>query len=284
MVGPFRFYIGMGPSTFFSKKINMPYKDWIPQLTELCRSTMQAVMEIYQSSDAIDYRQKSDGSPLSDADLLANDMLCRGLENFFPDIPIISEELDNPPYEERKKMKRLWMIDPIDGTYGFVKKNGDFTINIALIEDQMPVLGVIGRPTTGEVFYATSGNGAFVENAESRRPLSALVFAKKDARLKFVCSPAQDFSGLQNYFNKFDQPQMIYRGGTVKFLMVASGEAHLYPSNRRINEWDTAAGQILVEEAGGLVLRADNDQPLKYNKPDLENPPFIVYGDIQDFG
>jgi 3'(2'), 5'-bisphosphate nucleotidase len=244
---------------------------------------MEAVMEIYDSHEGIDFRRKEDGSPLSNADLLANEILCKGLETLTSDIPIISEELENPPFEERRKMRRLWMIDPIDGTYGFIKKNGDFTINIALIEDQQPVLGVIGRPVNGEVYYATAGNGAFVEDGKDKKALSALVFRKKDPRLKFVCSPTQDFSGLQSYFDKFDQPQMYYRGGTIKFLMVAAGEAHLYPSNRRINEWDTAAGQILVEEAGGLVLRADNDQPLKYNKTDLKNPPFIVYGDIQDF-
>lgn len=261
----------------------MPYKEWIPPLIDLCRDAMQGIMRIYEHPAGIKYRRKSDGSPLSDADLLANEIICKGLETLFSDVPIVSEELEHPPYEERRKMQKLWMIDPIDGTHGFVNRNGDFTVNIALVEDQQPVLGVIGRPLTGEVFYAIAGNGAFVNNGKETRSLSALVFRKKDPKLKFVCSSNQDFSNLQSYFSKFDQPQISYRGGTIKFLMVANGEAHLYPSNRRINEWDTAAGQVLVEEAGGLVLRADNNQPLKYNKPDLKNPPFIVYGDIQDF-
>jgi 3'(2'), 5'-bisphosphate nucleotidase len=259
------------------------YSQILNEVTSLCKKAMDEVYPIYLDVGRQKVERKEDGSPVTNADLLSHDIISRGLQKIAPEIPVISEEGILPTYEERKNMPVLWMVDPIDGTYGFINRTGDFTVNIALIKDQMPVLGVVGVPVTGETYFAVAGEGAFKIKDGHKSKLEARLFTKGDEALKFICSPNQKKEELANYFSKFRNPQISYRSGTIKFLKVASGEADIYPSNRKIKEWDTAAGQIIVEEAGGLVLRADNDQPMKYNKTDLRNPPFIAYGDIQDF-
>ena len=253
------------------------------EVIELCSVVMEEVLSLYRQPENWQVEQKADGSPLTRADLLANDLLVRGLKKISPEMPLISEELPFPDISSRRKFQKMWMIDPIDGTYGFVNKTGDFTINIALIEENTPVLGVVGVPVTGEVYFASSGEGAYVRHRGHTRSLGAMVFSGDEPALHFVCSPKQkDSDQMARYFGKFTDPKIQYRGGTIKFLMVARGDVHIYPNNRSINEWDTAAGQIIVEEAGGLVIQANNHQRLKYNKPDLKNPPFIVYGDIKN--
>nr|MBS0037443.1 3'(2'),5'-bisphosphate nucleotidase CysQ [Saprospiraceae bacterium] len=259
-------------------------KAFLDPVIELCEEVMTEVLSMYHRDEEWNVQTKKDGSPLTQADLLANELIVRRLRELSPEIPILSEEMINPPFSERQNFQSLWMVDPIDGTYGFINRTGDFSINIALIRDQSPVLGVVGMPVTGEIYYATSGGGAFVRMGDRTKALEAEVFSKEDRGLRFVCSPKQDSDVMTRYFSKFTDPVVKYRGGTVKFLMVARGEAHIYPNNRLINEWDTAAGHLIVEESGGVVLQADNDQPIKYNKTELRNPPFIVYGDVKEIG
>ncbi|TVR88686.1 MAG: 3'(2'),5'-bisphosphate nucleotidase CysQ [Saprospirales bacterium] len=263
--------------------IGREMKELIPELSELCREVMEEVIKIYDEGGKLKVNRKTDGSPVTNADMIANEIIVNGLKKITPGIPIISEEMPLPEYRDRKNSDYLWMVDPIDGTYGLIERSGDFTINLALIKDHAPVIGMVGVPVSGEIYSAVAGGGAQVEKNGHRSHLEANIFSKKDRGLRFICSPNQEMEKLTNYFEKFDQPRLKYRSGTIKFLLVASGQADIYPSIRRINEWDTAAGQLIIEEAGGVVLRADNDQPLKYNKPDLRNPPFIAYGDIKDF-
>ena len=134
------------------------------EVIELCSVVMEEVLSLYRQPENWQVEQKADGSPLTRADLLANDLLVRGLKKISPEMPLISEELPSPDISSRRKFQKMWMIDPIDGTYGFVNKTGDFTINIALIEENTPVLGVVGVPVTGEVYFASSGEGAYVRH------------------------------------------------------------------------------------------------------------------------
>ncbi|TVR79805.1 MAG: 3'(2'),5'-bisphosphate nucleotidase [Saprospirales bacterium] len=252
------------------------------EVLKVASEAMQQIASIYNHSENVAVSQKADGSPVTAADHISNEIIARGLKNIDPALPIISEEGPTVPWEDRKNYDLLWMVDPIDGTYGFINRTGDFSINIALIAEQMPVLGVVATPVNQRLYYAYSGGGAYVNNRGKVRKLSASLFSRQDRELNFICSPTQKIDEIDHYFQKFEKPKIQFRGGTIKFLLLADGKAHIYPCNKIINEWDTAAGQVILEESGGLVLRADNDQPLKYNKTELKNPPFIAYGDIQD--
>lgn len=252
------------------------------EVLKVAEEAMNQIAFIYNRNEEVEVSRKADGSPVTSADRISHDIIEAGLRKIDPALAIISEEGPTVPWEERKNFDCFWMVDPIDGTYGFINRTGDFSINIALIANHVPVLGVVATPVNKGLYYARSGSGAYVNHLGKVKKLSANLFTRKDNNLNFICSPTQNIDEISHYFQKFKSPRIQYRSGTIKFLLIAEGKAHIYPCNKKINEWDTAAGQIILEEAGGLVLRADNDQPLKYNKTELKNPPFIAYGDIQD--
>ncbi len=259
------------------------------EVAKIAKKAGDAIMKIYDNSDDFQVQQKADESPLTIADQAANEVICRGLENLKVKFPIISEENKSIDFQERKKYSHYWLVDPLDGTKEFIKRNGEFTVNIALIKNQRPVLGVVYAPVLDEMYFAVKNEGAFLEkenvtslNSRQATQLHASVFSKKDKDLGVVCSRSHLNEATQNFVDKLDQPELVATGSSLKFLILAKGEAHLYPRLAPTMEWDTAAAQIILEEAGGKVLHAETNEPLLYNKENLLNPHFIASGNSKD--
>jgi len=258
----------------------------------------QAILDVYHSDFSVEY--KTDSSPLTLADKRSHEVIVKHLSEF--DIPILSEEGKNKPYDERKTWNRLWIVDPLDGTKEFVKRNGEFTVNVALVEDHKPVLGVIYVPDKKMLFFAASGLGAFKLEKELPTELfeSNQSNAKPEDRLSeilelterlpanhsplplytIVGSRSHQTPELQAYIEEkrreCGKVEFIAAGSSQKFCVVAEGQADIYPRLGPTMEWDTAAGQAIAENAGATVVRSDNQEPLTYNKEDLYNPFFIV--------
>jgi 3'(2'), 5'-bisphosphate nucleotidase len=258
----------------------------------------RAILEVYHSDFSVEY--KTDSSPLTLADKRSHDVIVNHLTEF--DIPILSEEGKNIPYAEREAWNQLWIVDPLDGTKEFVKRNGEFTVNIALVQNHKPVLGVIFVPDKSALFFATSELGAykletnlspeeFGPSQSNRTPQEQLneIIAKAD-RLPANKSPLPLYTivgsrshqtpELKDYIEEkrreLGDIEFIAAGSSQKFCVVAEGRANVYPRLGPTMEWDTAAGQAIAEGAGATVVRSDNHEPLTYNKEDLYNPYFIV--------
>lgn len=249
----------------------------------LCLEAGKEILRIYNGEFSID--KKKDDSPLTLADLESNRILFRGLSD--TGIPVLSEEEREIPYEVRKDWQYLWLIDPLDGTKEFIKRNGEFTVNISLIEGQTPVLGVIYAPARELLYFALKAQGAFKqENPSSFNDINdimktaeGLPLERKKRPFTVVAScshmseKTEEF--IENLKKEFDQVEVLSAGSSLKFCLIAEGLADLYPRFGPTMEWDTAAGHAIVEEAGGRVITLEG-KPLLYNKPSLENPDFIV--------
>lgn len=257
----------------------MDQKKMAESVMEIAHRAGAAIMKIYDGDPAqLQVEQKSDESPLTIADREANRIICKGLEALSPRLPIVSEENKMVPFAERKRYTHFWLVDPLDGTKEFIKRNGEFTVNIALIQQQVVELGVVYAPVLNEMYYAIKGEGAWLRQDSQTIPLSAKSFALTDPGLRVVCSRSHLNDDTQAFVDALDQPELVPKGSSLKFLILAKGEAHLYPRLGPTMEWDTAAAQIVLEEAGGEVLCEDSGTPLRYNKEILRNPHFIAYG------
>ncbi len=231
------------------------------------------ILEIYESGD-FSIEAKDDSSPLTLADKAAHEIIVSILEK--TNLPILSEEGKEIPFEQRSKFEYFWMIDPLDGTKEFIKKNGEFTVNIALIHKGEPILGVVYLPVLRDIYYAVRNEGAFVDKKGSIHKLQTSAKNLTEKGLKVVASRSHLSSETKDYLNELNEPEIVSRGSSLKFLLVASGEADLYPRFGPTMEWDTAAAHIIVNEAGGSVVLEDHLTPLIYNKKNLLNPHFIV--------
>ena len=231
------------------------------------------IIKIYESGD-FSIESKADNSPLTLADKASHLAIVKGLEE--TGIPILSEEGKSISYEERKDWEYFWMIDPLDGTKEFIKKNGEFTVNIALIREGRPVLGVVYTPVLEDMFVAIKGEGAY----KNDQRIQVNTFNQSDKNLKVVASRSHLNEETQQFLDQLDEPEIVSKGSSLKLLMVAEGAADLYPRYAPTMEWDTAAAQIVVEEAGGKVLIKDSKDPVRYNKEDLLNPYFLVVGEL----
>lgn len=258
----------------------------------------QAILNVYDSKDEDwNVEMKADDSPLTRADREANAVICEGLARLAPHVPIVSEENKQLPFDLRKNYKYSWCVDPLDGTKEFIKRNGQFTVNIALIEDDTPILGVVQVPVTGKVYYATRGQGAFVKSGPGAAPerISVKTFSMEDEGLTLVESASHNSPATSEFVSQFASPKFEQLGSSLKLLMVAEGAAHIYPRLAPTCEWDTCAAHAIVIEAGGEVIQAglcDNkgvaledwkdvvakSKPLVYNKENVLNPFFVVYG------
>ena len=245
------------------------------------------IMHIYDDpSQDFGIEKKSDTSPLTLADKAAHNCIVRHLEP--TGIPILSEEGAHLPYEERKQWRRLWIVDPLDGTKEFIKKNGEFTVNIALVEDGNPVLGVIYVPATGVLYGGEVGKGAWKEAIPSKSPrgetlslpLGGVRRGVESGPFTIVASRSHLSPETEEFIEemqkKHDKIELISSGSSLKICLVAEGSADIYPRFAPTMEWDTAAGDAIARAAGKKVVDAKTGQPLKYNKPDLHNPWFIV--------
>ena len=245
------------------------------------------IMKIYTDpSQDFGIEKKADNSPLTLADKAAHLCIVRHLQE--TGIPVLSEEGRHLPYAERQAWKRLWVVDPLDGTKEFIKKNGEFTVNIALVEDGSPVLGVIYVPVTGILYYGVVGEGAWKE-APSQLPLwgSANMSEslpiegnRREGLFRIVASRSHMNAETETYIQeakrKHPHVELVSSGSSIKICLVAEGVADAYPRFAPTMEWDTAAGDAIARAAGRQVLDAQTCQPLAYNKEDLHNPWFLV--------
>jgi len=259
----------------------MKYIETAKAVSEIARSAGAAILSIYHNVDDMQVGLKDDHSPVTIADRAANDIICSGLSLLPEKYPIIAEESRQIPFEERQHYHTYWLVDPLDGTKEFLKKNGEFAVNIALIEAGRPVLGVVFDPCVNELYWAAKDHGAWLERNGHTKQLHAAAFRMTDPGLKVTCSRSHLNDATQSYIAALNAPVIIPKGSALKFLLIASGEAHLYPRVGQTSEWDTGAAQIIVEEAGGALLDFHTGTPLLYNKAIMMNPDFIAYGNLE---
>jgi 3'(2'), 5'-bisphosphate nucleotidase len=249
----------------------------IDRVCDIARAAGAAIMEIYDGDHAVEF--KDDKSPLTAADKAAHRVIVAGLEELTPDIPILSEEGRDIPYEVRKKWSCFWLVDPLDGTKEFIKRNGEFTVNIALIERQKPVFGVVYVPVPDTLYWGGQELGAWRQ--EGQGPAETIRVREPDPAkgLTVVMSRSHPSPELEEYLKTIQVVDAISVGSSLKLCTVAEGRADLYPRLGPTMEWDTAAGQAVVEGAGGGVKNTEGT-PLAYNKQNLLNPYFIVKGSV----
>ena len=244
----------------------------IEDIKNIAKEAGDTIMEIYKKDFQVDY--KDDKSPLTEADLESNKIICDALSKLTPRIPIISEENKVIDYNERKEWEYYWCIDPIDGTKEFIKKNGEFTVNIALIHKNTPVLGVVYAPAIDAMYSAKKEEGAYLNG--TKLPLH--VNTKKDEKLFVVASKSHLSPETQEFIDALDAKEIeqVSKGSSLKLCMVAEGSADIYPRLAPTMEWDTAAADAIVRESGKMTYQFETNTPMVYNKENLLNPWFVV--------
>lgn len=245
----------------------------LKDVTALALKAGEAVLEIYSQGGTL-VTIKDDGTPLTKADEASHSIIEEGLARITPAVPVISEESAAIPYAARRPWESFWLVDPLDGTKEFIKRTGEFTVNIALINKGEPVLGVVYAPVTDAAYYAAKGLGSFKSKdavASSIR-LSAM---NRGDRLRIVASKSHATTEQERFIAGLEGAEFVSMGSSLKFCVVAEGLAHLYPRFGPTMEWDTAAAQCVVEQAGGSVTGLDGRR-LLYNKEGLLNPSFMV--------
>jgi len=253
----------------------MNYVELIDPIVALAGQAGDAILEVYASD--FDVQSKGDESPLTQADLASNRQIVSGLAEMTPDLPVISEETGLPTYGERSKWPTYWLIDPLDGTREFVNRNGEFTVNIALIADGRPVFGVVHVPVQGKTYVGCEGHGAELR-ADGEQPKPIHVAQNSAQPVRVVGSRSHRGASLDAFIENLGDCDLVPMGSSLKFCVVAEGGADIYPRLGPTSEWDTAAAQAVVEQAGGTVVTLDG-KPMKYNqKEEILNPHFMVIG------
>lgn len=255
------------------EKQNLPAL--MPELLDIAKRAGVEIMEIYASVD-FGMTSKVDDSPLTLADLSSHHAIVAGLTRLTPDVPILSEEAADIPYSVRGKWMRYWLVDPLDGTKEFIKRNGEFTVNIALVENGVPVMGVVYAPVLDVCYYGVRGEGAFVQRGKLPAQAITVESPATGETIKVVASRSHSDERTQELLEKLGQYECISMGSSLKLCLVAEGAAHFYPRLGPTMEWDTAAAHAVVNAAGGVVQDRDG-MALAYNKIDLHNPEFFVH-------
>jgi 3'(2'), 5'-bisphosphate nucleotidase len=234
-----------------------------------------AIMRIYDGDFAV--QRKVDNSPLTLADLESQRIIIEALKHLTPDIPILSEESAQAPWAERQSWQELWVVDPLDGTREFVKRNGEFTVNIALVVDHEAVLGIVAAPAQGLLYWGAAGVGAFSRHRDA--PQCRIHTCPPQTPLRVVGSRSHTSPETASYLARLGPHVMTGMGSSLKFCLIAEGKADLYPRFGPTSEWDTAAGQALLETAGGHVTRLDGHR-LRYNcRETVINGDFVAFSD-----
>ncbi len=253
----------------------MNYVELIEPIVGLARKAGDAILEVYASD--FDVQSKDDESPLTQADLAAHRRIVAGLAELTLDLPVISEESGLPPFAERSGWPTYWLIDPLDGTKEFVNRNGEFTVNIALVADGRPVFGVVHVPVQGKTYVGCEGRGAELRS-DGAEPRPIHVTQSSAQPVRVVGSRSHRGASLDAFIDNLGDCDLVPMGSSLKFCVVAEGGADVYPRLGPTSEWDTAAAQAVVEQAGGSVVTLDG-KPMKYNqKEDILNPYFLVIG------
>ncbi len=249
------------------------------EVTKIARDAGHAIMKIYGEDD-FQVETKDNESPLTIADKTGNDIICDALKKLDVQYPIVSEENKEIAYEERKNFTYSWLVDPLDGTKEFIKRNGEFTVNVALIHNGTPVMGVVYAPVMDEMYYAWKDGGAYMEKGGDVTQLKAPSFSLRDEGIGVVASRSHLNAETEAFVNALNQPVIVPKGSSLKFLILARGGAHVYPRLAPTMEWDTGAAHVVLTEAGGSVINHETKKPLEYNKENLLNPHFIAYGNM----
>lgn len=237
----------------------------------------RSILEVYEKAFDVEY--KEDNSPLTEADRVSHQVILQGLHQLYPDIPVLSEEGKSISFNDRKAWKCFWLVDPLDGTKEFIKRNGEFTVNIALIEMHKPILGVIYMPVQDVLYYAMERQGAWKRSGNGRPVQLHVRDIPNGDGLIVVQSRSHPSEDLQHYLEKLTIKESIARGSSLKLCAVAEGSADIYPRLGPTWEWDTAAGQSIVEQAGGYVVDKSGT-PLHYNKEIIKNDHFIAVSNL----
>jgi 3'(2'), 5'-bisphosphate nucleotidase len=250
-------------------------KNLLPEIVALARRAGDAILEVYARQ--FEVTTKGDQSPLTLADVRSHEIIVEGLHSLTPAIPVLSEEASDIPFDERRRWGQFWLVDPLDGTREFVSRNGEFTVNIALVEAHTSVLGVVHLPVKGVTYSGIPGDGAFRRGGGDAERIQVCTPAASPLRI--VGSRSHRGDSLDRFLPRFEPYELVAVGSSIKFCLVAEGSADFYPRFGPTSEWDTAAAQAVVEAAGGRVIQT-NGASLRYNtKPDLLNPHFLVFGD-----
>lgn len=250
-------------------------RDWQEVLVPIAERAGEAILEIYETEE-FDVTSKADQSPLTEADLAAEQAITEDLREATPKIPILSEEAKDAPFRTREDWDRLWVVDPLDGTKEFLKQNDEFTVNIALVEGHAPVAGVVHVPALETTYYGQEGRGVRLD-ADGETELSTDPI-DPEGTIRVVASRSHLDDETKAFVDDLDDAELVRTGSSLKFCRIADGDADLYPRFAPTMEWDTAAAQAVLEAAGGEVRRKDG-RPMRYNKPDLMNPHFLASGD-----
>jgi 3'(2'), 5'-bisphosphate nucleotidase len=243
-------------------------------VVDLAVGAGKVIQEIYDKAEGVVVEKKADNSPLTIADRASHDFISDGLTKLHPSIPILSEEGRAIPFASRRQWNEYWLVDPLDGTKEFISRNGEFTVNIALMKDSEPVGGVVYAPALGLLYYALRGEGAFKKNGSGKTipihvessPVGGVIAAQSRSH----ASPEE-----LEFLVPLNVKRTVQVGSSLKFCMIAEGKAHIYPRFGQMMEWDTAAGHSVVAEAGGIV-RAWSGGPLKYNTESLKHSGLVV--------
>ncbi len=264
--------------------MNDPMNNELQQVVDIAIDAGAEILEVYAGQFEVE--MKEDGSPLTQADRRAHELIQRRLRQLYPDIPLLSEESDPEAFAERRRWNRFWLVDPLDGTKEFVRRSDQFTVNIALIEENRPVLGVVHAPVTGVSYYAgevvpqKTPTQAFRSDANGKVPIQVKKYNPKKAIM--VASRSHSGSAVEAYrarlADEAEQVEIIRMGSSLKICLVAEGLADIYPRLAPTSEWDTAAAHCVLEAAGGSVT-ALSGEPLEYNKANILNPWFLAGGD-----
>jgi 3'(2'), 5'-bisphosphate nucleotidase len=244
------------------------------QVELIARAAGAAIMEIYHGED-FGETSKADNSPLTLADMAAHNVIVEGLRGLAPQYPVLSEEAADISYAVRSEWATFWLVDPLDGTKEFLKRNGEFTVNIALVEHGVPVLGVVYAPVLDVCYFAARGTGAFVQRGDAAAQTIQAEAHTADSAIKVVASRSHSDARTAALLQKLGNHECISMGSSLKLCLVAEAAAHFYPRLGPTMEWDTAAAHAVVLEAGGIVCDVA-EQALRYNKEDMHNPEFLV--------
>lgn len=251
-------------------------KDLLDPVIQIAYQAGKVIMEVYDAGFSVE--NKTDQTPVTEADIAANKVIETSLKALTPHLPILTEETQPTPFTVRQTWPRYWLIDPLDGTREFIKRNGEFTVNIALIDGDESVMGVIYAPVIGVLYYAAKGQGAFKQES-TNEPKAIHVREKYSGKMVVACGRSRPTHEVETFLANLGEHKIVRVGSALKSCLVAEGKADLYPRLGPTSEWDTAAAQCVVEEAGGAITDT-NMKRLRYNtKDDLLNPHFFVSGD-----
>lgn len=252
----------------------MDYLKLIEEAKKSAIAAGKAILEVYNSAD-FGAELKSDNSPLTLADKAAHDVIVKGLKG--TNLPILSEEGKSIDYSERKGWEYFWMVDPLDGTKEFIKKNGEFTVNIALIKGNEAIAGVVYAPVLDWLYWSIPDQGAYKQvDSEDALLIKANHFDASKRGIKVVASRSHLNEATQDYIDTFVEPELVSMGSSLKILLVGEGAADVYPRYAPTMEWDTAAAHAVIKQSGANIYQKGSSEEVRYNKEDLLNPHFLV--------